>query len=440
MATRFTRLSVVAGDQQLDASLPASRPIVEFFDHIPTLLGIPATAVPTTWSLSSPARGSIALQQSLDEAGVLDGEVLYLSAVAESAQAPVIDDVVGAVAATVDGRAPEWADRARDVVITCLLGFLGVALTVALALGPNDHTSAVLLVLLGAAVTAAAVVLRPRGGIVLGWAIVPVALAAALYRVSSGTDVRLAAAAAGAAAGIAALGQALHRSWALAIAGSVTAVGAAGTALFLHAGVDATALAAWAAPALLLVIALLPQVALSASGLPTLVRQAEAGEPADRRDATRRTALGLAVLDGLVAAMAALSGAAAATLIWAGRPAQASLGGLLAGVILLRSRGFTPARPVGWLVSVPVVAAVAAAAALPRWFDIVGAGGRETTSAGALLAIVVVVAAAGYLRLGEVPSARLSKLWDRVDLLAVLALIPLTLLAQNVFGWLAHRF
>jgi hypothetical protein len=57
-----------------------------------------------------------------------------------------------------------------------------------------------------------------------------------------------------------------------------------------------------------------------------------------------------------------------------------------------------------------------------------------------LLVVALVVGCAGYLRVGVVQAARLSRLFDRADGLALLAVVPTLLWAQNVFSWLIGRF
>jgi len=442
MTTRFTRLSVVADDQQLDASLPAARPIVEYLDDIHSLLGLPVGGTPVVWALSSPARGPIAIDSSLDDAGVLDGEVLYLTPAADAAEAPMVDDVVTALTAVVDRRASGWDGIARDRVGSALLAAVGLALVVALASTPTPRVAAVLLALLAVLAAAAGRRLVARGGVALGWALAPAALAMAAYRASAGapTDVRVAVVGAGLTAGIGGTAWAVHRGAALGLAGIAVAVVALSAAGALAVGVAATALAAWAAPVLVLVLGLAPQLALTTSGLVALVRKAEAGDAVGRVEVEQRAARGTAVVDAAVVTAGVVGAVAVAVLIWTGRPVQGALGGLLAGIFLLRSRGFSSARQVGVLLAVPIVGLVVAAAALPSWLAIGSAGARTVIWAGALIVAAGGVALGAFGRLSEVPGARLSRLFDRLDLLAVLVLVPLTLWAQEVFGWLADRF
>jgi type VII secretion integral membrane protein EccD len=439
MTTRFTRLSVLAGDQQLDASLPAGRPIVEYFDDIPAMLGVTGTS--SGWTLSSPRHGALTLEDSLDEAGILDGEVLYLSPIVDAAEAPMVDDVITAVAAGVQRRGALWAGPARFVVGSVLLTGVGVVLTVALATVRNSPVAAALLLLLAGGAIAGASQLARASSRTVGWGVVPLALALGSYRLtdSAALDVRLVAAAAGALLGAAALGMLRPIRRALTIAGGTTALAAIGTALLLHAGVDGTAIAAWAAPGLVLLMAILPQAALTNSGLVAMIRQAEAGDSIVRTAIEQRIQRGTDLADGLAAMLGAAGVATATTLIGAGRAEQAALGGVVAAIFLMRSRGFTRAFQVGALLSVPTAAAVAVAWAGPGWLRIEAGAARSSAMIAALVVVAIGVAITSYVRLPEVPAARLSRLWDRLDPLAVLALIPMTLLAQNVFGWVAHQ-
>ncbi len=74
--------------------------------------------------------------------------------------------------------------------------------------------------------------------------------------------------------------------------------------------------------------------------------------------------------------------------------------------------------------------------ALPRWSGVPNADARLGWAAASVLVVAALVVVGGYLRLGEVTGARLSRLYDRIDTIAVLLLVPAVLLAQNVFGWL----
>lgn len=440
MATRFTRLSVVAEQRQLDASLPAGRPVAEFLADLSALFNLPTTNPPTAWALSTPRHGLIAPERSLDEAGVLDGDVLYLSPALAAAESPVVDDVLTAITDTVDKRALPWAKAYRDWAITSLLAAVVLALVVTLATLPNPHASGAALLVAFAIGIALVKPVRTRGGQVLGWASLPAAVIG-LFRLTAGAhlDVRLAAAVAAGLVGVATAAAVGRHNRALVVAGAASGVLAAGVAGLLTAGVDGSSIAAWATPPLVLALGVLPQLALSTSGLLGLVQRAEEGKSVQRGELTRALRFGQSAVDGSVIVAALVGSAAAATLVWAGQPAQAALGGLLGVIFLFRSRGFSAVHQVGYLLAVPVAALIATVAALPLWVDVHDVGGRAVYRIAGVVLVAVLVTSAGYTRVSEVSAARLSRLWDRLDTIATIALIPTVLLAQDVFGWLFNH-
>lgn len=440
MVTRFTRLSIVAGDNQLDVSLPSSRPVAELLPELPMMFGLPRTTPPTVWALSIPRLGTLAGERSLADAGILDGDVLFLSETGAAAESPVVDDVLTAISAAVDDQGRPWAGAARDWVITCLLAAVGLALIAALAAIPNPRLSGALLLAASAATVGGAVALRGHGGLVLGWTGLASA-PAALFQLTdrADLDVRFVAAAAAGLAGASAVAYAAGHARTVVVAGLASGGVVGAAAGVLAAGADGSSIAAWASIGMVIILGVLPQLALATSGLLGLVRRAEAGEPARREAVNRSLATSRATIDGTLAALGLVGCAGVGTLIWAGRPAQAWLGGLVALIFLLRSRSVSQALQVAFLLAVPVTALVATAAAIPHWAHVHSPAIRAAVWAVGTLGAAVLIAVAGYTRLPEVTSARLSRLWDRVDLVAVVALVPIVLLAQDIFRWLADK-
>lgn len=440
MATRFTRLSVVSGDQQLDASLPAGRPVAEYMHTIPSMFGLAPTEPPTAWALSSPSYGPVGLDRTLDDVGVLDGDILYLGPAQDAAQPPAVDDVIAATATTIDESAPPWQGRARDVTVTCLLTVVVLAALAAVASAPADVVAGVVVLVGFGAAVVLATCLRSRGGVVLAWAAL-VAVPVALVRLTRSTapDTAVPAALAATLVGVALIGLLVHRRRPLFVAGLLAAVLAAAFCATRVADIDVALLAGWATPVEVFALGVLPQLALATSGLIGLVRQAEEGDAVARAAVHRRVLAGWGLVEGTTAPLCLLAAGTAGALLWYGRPAQVALGGLLGLIFVLRSRGFTRARQVGFVLVVPVVALLVAVAATPRWAGLHGSGQRALVWAIGAVVVGLLVAAAGYLRLTEVMAARVSRLLDRIDLFAVLALVPLTLLAQNVFSWLVDR-
>jgi type VII secretion integral membrane protein EccD len=443
MTTRFTRLSIVSGEEQLDLSLPATRPVAEYLSDLPAMFSISSQPTPDEWALSASRHGELRADLSLDDAGVLDGDLLYLTARAAAPRPPIIDDALAAITTTVDAAAPVWEGRARDWATSALLAGLVVPLTAAMVTLRSASASGVLLVAGFVLTAVAARMLSSRGGVLLAWtglACVPAAAGRMLAAHALGAGVQLVGVAAATLLGLLVVGWSARLPPAVAGSGVVTGALLGAADLITAAGVRGSSLAAWASIGLVILLAVIPHVSLGASGLLRVVRDAEAGAGGvsgtvlDRTIATTRT-----TLDTLAVSVGTVAASAVTTLIVAGRPAQAWLGGLVAAIFLLRSRGFSQVLHVGFVLVVPLAGAVAAAFAAPRWIGVASSPNSAAVTAVGVLAVIFVTASAGYLRLPEVPAARLSRLLDQVEVLAVVALIPLVLVAQDVFGRLAHR-
>jgi type VII secretion integral membrane protein EccD len=437
MATRFTRLSVVAGEQQLDASLPSTRPIAEFLADLPAMFGLSPERIPVVWALSTPRHGAIPPERCLDDVGVLDGDVLYLSAVTEAAESPFVEDVLGAIADTVDQRRPAWRDNYRDRAVTYLLTAVAVAGSLTLLQVPNRFLAGALLAAAGLGCLGLGRYLLAKDGIAIEWTVPWFAFLASI-RLSEGQlrPTRIMAALAATLVGLAVMAL-VQRRVALIVVGAIGAASAGLAALLLSWGVDGSSIAAWSTPVFVLALGILPQLAMTTSGLIGLVQRGEEMGQVSRAELVRRTRSGSARLGGAIMALAGAGVVAVWAMVWAGRSGQVVLGLLLAAIVALRSRGFSAATHVGSLLAVPVTALVAAASAVPVWTDVTRPNTAVIERMIGLLMAFGFVAAAGYVRLSAPNAARLTRVLDLLDTVAVVALIPVLLLAQNVFGWLA---
>lgn len=433
MPTRFTRVTVLADERSLDVSLPADRPLVELLPQLRDLLSLgPQTT--GAWAVSTVTAGTIDQRRSLQEAGVLDADVLYLTPPQEAAAPPVVDDVADQVRSTLDENGSEWAGDARVYGCAALAGLaLLVATAAVLAMPLTTGGRAALLADLGGSAAIAGWLLRGRGGDFLLAAAVPAWTLAGLQlaRLAGwGSPAPFTAALAGAAVGFVALALA-GRRW--------SAAAAAGAAV-LPFGLLATALAATdlgpvriaAVGAVLAVfgVGLAPQFALARSRLVGMLRAEERGSPAGRESVLRAVGRGQAALTGAVAGIATVAAVAAAALMTGRQWAGVLLGLLLGLVFALRARAFTRTGQVLPMLVPPVVAAAAALVAVPR-----GLGASPVVATwlafGGPVVLILVLVAAGRARLDEVGAARLRQLFDVVEVLAVLALVPLTV---AVFG------
>ena len=123
-----SRITVVGERKRLDVAVPSDAPIGEYVGGLAQLCGQPRAAVlPPAWSLARPEAAPLPLGVSLAEAGVVDGQVLYLRDVAsdpahELAVEDVEEQVMGAAFARLRTNWP------RGIVVT-MAGLLWVVAT-----------------------------------------------------------------------------------------------------------------------------------------------------------------------------------------------------------------------------------------------------------------------------------------------------------------------
>ncbi len=173
MATRFTRVTVVADGRELDVSLPAARPIGEVLPQLCALLSVAPPGAWGSWSLSN-VSGAIDSRGSLDDAGVVDADVLYLTMPEETPAPPFVEDVAEEIRTKLDADGSEWSGRSRRVgasavAATAVIGLVPVVLR--LPLVPAGRLGALAGVGLG--VTLLAWLLRGHGGAFLLGAALP---------------------------------------------------------------------------------------------------------------------------------------------------------------------------------------------------------------------------------------------------------------------------
>ncbi|MET3805637.1 type VII secretion integral membrane protein EccD [Nakamurella sp. UYEF19] len=461
MGTRFTRVTVIGDGRQIDISLPADAPLAEQLPTVLRLLSVPSTPVPVRWRLAAPEFGPLEPSRSLDDAGVLDGAQLYLTEAASAPPPPFVDDVESAVAEMVVASAPGWTGDTRRSAIAMLLAIvLFAALLVGLTSRGAVDWLAPALVIVGALVAGG--VIRQRGGWVCSLVAVPaavllvlglVAVSPSLLGLDPTEDVlgapadrsalQIFAEATGAAgwngfplllvaAGALALALAgiVRRHPGVTIGGSVAVVLSLLALLCTRAGMPADRTAGLAVVVAVLLAGLAGQVALGGAGLVDLMVADERGEPVPRLAVAAAVRRGLGLTGGMV--WAAVSTATAACLVLILRspdsgtpsgwiaPAVGALGGLIFG---LRSRMFTRASHVGPMLAVVVVAVVAVAVRLPVWLEL-DADSRPVITLLVLVLAGLLGAGSGLRSLREVAGARLQRTLERLELLAMLALVP----------------
>jgi type VII secretion integral membrane protein EccD len=440
MATRFTRVTVVGDGRQVDVSLPADTPLAEQLPMLLRLLSVPPSPMPVRWALSTPELGPIARDRSLDEAGILDGMVLYLTEAAAAPPPPFVDDVEDAAAAEVVRIAPAWvSDVRRSGIAWLLAGVLLAAITVAFsATGPTAWLGAAVAGLLGLAVGAW---VPGPGGLAAALVAVPAAAVVTLSATGSAARADLLLALTVAAVAVILAG-AVRRQPGLIAGGAVGAALALGGWICARLDLPADRTAGLVLLGTVIAVGVAGQLALGGAGLVDLVVADERGEKVPRAAVTGAVRRGQAIATGVVWAACLGAGAACWTLLATGGPGSGrqgvagwiapALGGLGGLIFLLRSRMFSRARQVGPMLAVGVLAAVGTTVQAPRWLQVDGQA--ATVTLGLLALVGAVVAAAGFTTVSDVPRARMRRTWEWLETLALLALIPGLILLFDAIG------
>jgi hypothetical protein len=96
----FCRVTVLTPDRRVDVALPSDVVLAELVPMVLELLGEPLRAPdrPDPWRFTGATGGLLPSGATLDELGVLDGEMLRLGPASPPPPAPVFDDPVDALA------------------------------------------------------------------------------------------------------------------------------------------------------------------------------------------------------------------------------------------------------------------------------------------------------------------------------------------------------
>jgi type VII secretion integral membrane protein EccD len=121
MADQHCRVTVVGQQRRVDLAVPANAPIAEYVMTIASLSGdlygddhSGEGGLPPAWSLAPTGRPPLPLESSLADAGITDGQVLYLrDAAAGEEDDPVVTDVDEAVVEAADRFSSAWTPRVR---------------------------------------------------------------------------------------------------------------------------------------------------------------------------------------------------------------------------------------------------------------------------------------------------------------------------------------
>jgi hypothetical protein len=476
----FSRVTVLTPDRRVDVALPTDVVLAELVPMVLELLGEPLRSPdrPDPWRFTGTTGGLLPSGATLDELGVLDGEMLRLGPASPPPPAPVFDDPVDALAALAphrrrDRRWPATAAVGVTLAAAALLATVrsggaggpqvaaaswlgGIGAVAALAYAgwvarrhgrsgvepdadaepggvleddvPEDEDAAGDLGADRLAALVAACCAVPLAG-AAGWAAFP--------GPPDATHLLIAAVAAGTAA---AVGQVALRAVAPLLIAAVVLAVVTGTAAVvgLRFGVAAPALSAAAAAVALCAGPLLPRAVLRLAGLPRPVVPADArdlvsadagpdllspAELAERARVARGQLAGLSGGFAVAAAVAVLPAAAPGG--WAGT----ALAAVAVVTLLLRARGFADVGPS----RVHLVAGIAAGVAL------VVLGAAASGPAGRPVGALVLIGAAalGVQALDGAPPGLSPVARRAVDIaegaLTAIA-VPLALAAAGVFA------
>lgn len=112
MLTAYSRVTVVTDERTVDLALPSALPLA---DVMPQVMRYAAPersdGPPTSWTLARVGGATMPLVQTLQDAGVLDGEVLELRSTRDDASPALVEDVRDAVEDSVDAAGGVWVPR-----------------------------------------------------------------------------------------------------------------------------------------------------------------------------------------------------------------------------------------------------------------------------------------------------------------------------------------
>jgi type VII secretion integral membrane protein EccD len=452
-AVSLVRVTVKAPQREIDVALPADVAVAELLPYILRHAGEDAADAGERhagWLLRRPVGDRLDPQRTLGAQRVLDGELLHLAP--GDAEWPELEyeDLVETIASGARRAGRGWgkaATRRGGLVMSASIALAGTLVT--LLFEPPWRTGgAVLLVaavvLLAAGVLVARAIPDARAGAVFAGCSLPYAFLGGLLLTAPGhagltevgarqlllaTTAVLVFGVAG-FVGVAALGR---------IFAAAIAVGVLGIVGALAAG----ALPPDGAAAVVLAVGLgllpgYPLLAIRLGRLPVPSLPQRSADlftddpPPPAPDVFAAAARTDEILSGLLAGLSVVSVVAAAFLAGHGGTAQQLLLAAAALVLLLRARLFPVPRQ-----RIPLLAAGGLTAAILTGLraSLAGGNGGLAVVLLAVVAVALLVAAAGLVYSRRQPSPYLGRIGDALDVVGILALVPLT---ATIAGFLAY--
>jgi len=485
-AAELRRVTVISPRKRVDLALPADVTFAELFPGIALFAGLDRAAVaaaPEGWALQRLGEPPFEPPVTPAQAGVADGELLYLRPWHRSLPPAVSDDIADEIAGVHDGPGRWSGPDGRRVALGAAAVALAAGALVLLRSGPPWTIPALAAGLLAVLLLAAGAAVSRAGGdavagAVLGYAALPFAFAAGLLaplRALPLSHLRPVVLLAGSALlAVAALVAATVIAHGLAVFTGVTvaaAFGAAGAALaWLWPGLTAAGAAGLVVTPALALTPLIPAVAFRVARLrlpdvpasvedlrddawldairsdtvpldvpgwddePDLLDgpgRAAGADPPDAPGVRVQAATADRFVTGAVSGLGLLGGGAAIVLGLSRGGLAPVLAAALAGALLLRSRVFRGRAQRLWLV-IPGYGGLAGLA--------VALAGHSMHAATPLL--LALLAAAAILAATAVrhPDHRPSPFWNRAadvaDTMLIISLVPLALAVAGVFGLL----
>ncbi|MGB2568938.1 type VII secretion integral membrane protein EccD [Micromonospora citrea] len=453
----LSRITIVAPRTRMDLALPSDVPLA---DLLPTLLRYAGEDLADEgvrhggWSLARLGGQPLDGGRTAAQLGVRDGEVLYFNPRSAAAPEIVFDDVVDAVATATNQRPGTWqVGTTRSFSVLLAAAALGVGAAVTLFAGPPQLPGAVAALLVAVLLMVGSAVLSraagdSRTGAVLAMAGVGYAAVGGLLVLAgdrgiselAGPHVLLAGTAVvlfGAIAGLA-VGDRMPLFLGAVTVGAATAVGAL---LSLAFGVGAAAAAAIVATVAFATLPALPMTAYRLARLP--VPSIPTGpddlktdtETVDGRRVLRQSERADQFLTGLLWTVSLLVLGGQIVLAGNGRLPAVLLCLVLALLSLLRARPF-----IGRAQRTPVLFAGSLGLALAAWATFVG--GSLSTRLGLVLGGVALTVVISLIYGLSVAGKRISPVWGRVldivEILLIVAVVPLAFWVCGLYGWIVN--
>lgn len=423
----YTRITLVGSRRRVDVVVPDDEPVGRLLPEALELTGEPSTSPAAERRLALLDGRLLDQDVSLGQAEVPDGSVVRIVGLADAPPSPVVLDVTEEAAEDFQHRSWRWGPQPRRWLATGLAVAATVGALAIAAPRPGERLTIGLVVLTAVLLVAGATLGRIWSS-TIGTSLIFCGTAVGLYGV--GRQDLPGPVAAATAAGVVALavlalgvGSSLGRGGVLGGLLGLVLLGAWALATRVLPAREATACLAVLTAVLL---GVLPRVAAMLAGLTSLDDRRSQGEPVRRRDvatALRATHRGLALATVAVAGSALAAGVGLAT--FDGRWTTI-LAVLLIVVVAVRVRAFP-------LVSEVVALAVALAgiglALLLAWMNV--NSGATRIVVGLLIAVALVGIASPLARVTPQLRARGRVLGDRLEIVAVVAMLPVLV---GVFG------